>query len=60
MKRKYTEVHKDIKDANQMIILAGTEKVKKAWVERSEKLGVCLACPVLTDNVDCPPGCVNL
>lgn len=60
MKRKYTEVMKDIKSANHMILLAGTDKVKKQWVERREKLDTCLACPVLTDNIDCPPGCQNL
>jgi type II secretory pathway component PulL len=58
MKKSYTEVMKDIKDANHMVLHAGTEKVKQVWVDRREKLDDCLACPVL--GRECPPGCKSL
>jgi hypothetical protein len=58
MRKTYTSIMKDRMQADQMIILAGTDKVKKEWVERREKLDDCLACPVL--GKDCPPGCKSL
>ncbi len=49
---------KEIKSANHMVLHAGTEKVKRVWVEKRDKLDDCLACPVLGQI--CPPGCKSL
>jgi hypothetical protein len=58
MKKSYTAIMKEIKDANHMVLHAGTEKVKQVWVANREKLDDCLACPVLGRT--CPPGCKSL
>jgi hypothetical protein len=58
MKKSYTAIMKEIKDANHMVLFAGTEKVKQVLVDRREKLDDCLACPVL--GRECPVGCKSL
>ncbi len=58
MRKSYTSIMKDIKQTDQMVMLAGSDDVKQTWVERREKLDDCLACPVL--GRECPPGCQNL
>ncbi len=58
MRKSYTSIMKDIKQTDQMVMLAGSDDVKQTWVERREKLDDCLACPVL--GKICPPGCKSL
>jgi len=58
MKKTYTSIMKDRKNAFEMMRLAGTDKVKAEWIDRMEKLDDCLACPVL--GRECPVGCQSL
>ena len=58
MKKSYTSIMKDRKQANRMVQVSGTDKVKAVWFKRLEKLDDCLACGCL--GKVCPPGCQSL
>ena len=58
MRKTYTSIMKERRQVDKMVMLAGSDDVKKTWVVRREKLDDCLACPVL--GKDCPVGCQSL
>lgn len=58
MKKTYSSVSKEIRDAGRMINLAGNQKAKETWSAKLASLHECMACGCL--GKVCPPGCESL